>query len=139
MFFKYSRFETNDGKTEFIYRPTVEIVFKYETEFILVEGLIDSGADFTILPLEIAEELRVPLNEKTRTEFYGAGGNTFSVCQSAVKIEHILRQAGFRSLKWENKVYFGASQPTILLGQNGFLNQFRVTLDGIKKQTEIRQ
>ena len=139
MIFKYGAYPKPDSVSEFIYRPTIEIVFKYKEEFILVDALIDSGADFTILPAEMAEALHMPLDKKTKTEFLGAGGNKFIVCQSADKIEYIIRQTGFRSLRWESKVYFGDGQPTILLGQTGFLNRFRVTLDGPRRQIEINQ
>ena len=138
MIFQYSQFPVPDQKGVFIYRTTIPIIFKYKTNFILVEALVDSGADQTILPVEIATALNIPLDESSATYFFGAGGNTFEVYRSQFAIQHSLRAAGFQPIQWSTKVYFAQSQPTILLGQDGFLNRFRVTLDGIKKEIEIR-
>lgn len=135
MKFKYSEYtDTNNIK---IYRPTIPIVFKSKSKFIQMEAIIDSGADFTILPIEIAGILDIKLDGRTKTEFHGAGGNPFPVYPSPVNIEHILRQSGFRTINWQTKVFFAESQPAILLGHKGFLERFRVTLDGKRKEVEI--
>lgn len=137
MLFKYSQYPASNQPGDFIYRPTVDIIFKYNQQFILVEALVDSGSDWTILPLEVADVLGIPVTSNNKTEFNAAGGNTFMVYQPPYMIEHILRQPGFRPFKWKSKVCFAVSQPTILLGQVGFLDRFKVTLNGIKKQLEI--
>lgn len=99
--------------------------------------LIDSGSDWTILPLEVAEVLGLEVKSKSKTEFNAAGGGTFSVYKSSHAIEHILSQTGFRDFKWKSHVCFSVSQPTILLGQIGFLDRFKVILNGMQKTTEI--
>jgi len=137
MIFKYSQYPAPDGKS--IYRPSIPIVFKYRNRFILVEAVIDSGADYTILPIEIAGELGLKLDKRTKSTFFGAGGNPFTVYRSPYKLEHIIRQTGFRSYDWKSFVYFAESQPAILLGHNGFLDQFKVTLNGINKEVEIKK
>lgn len=137
MKFKYS--EYIDDKGGKLYRPTVPIVFKNKSKFIQTEAVIDSGADFTILPIEIAGFLDIKLDGRTKTNFHGAGSNPFPVYPSPIKIEHILRQNGFRTIKWNAKIFFAESQPAILLGQKGFLEKFSVTLDGKNKVTEIKE
>lgn len=136
MKFKYS--EYTDQNNRKIFRPTVPIIFKNKTKFIHTEAIIDSGADFTILPIEIAGILDIKLDAKTKTTFHGAGNNTFTVYPSPEGIEHILRQGGFRTIQWKAKIFFAESQPGILLGHKGFLEKFKVTLDGRKKEVEIR-
>lgn len=135
MKFKYSEYTALDGSK--IFRPTVSIIFKNELKFIHTEAIIDSGADFTILPIEIAGILDIKLDLRARTTFHGAGSNPFTVYPSPLKIELILRQGGFRSIQWKTKVFFAESQPGILLGQNGFLERLKVTLDGQRKEVEI--
>ena len=98
---------------------------------------IDSGADYSILPLEIAGFLDIKIDKRRKTTFQGAGSNPFTVYPSSINIEHILRQSGFRTISWKTKVYFSELQPGILLGQKGFLEYFRVTLDGKRKELEI--
>lgn len=135
MKFKYS--EYTDENNVKIFRPTVPIVFRNKSKFIQTEAIIDSGADFTILPIEIAGILDIKLDGHTKTTFHGAGGNPFPVYPSPINIEHILRQSGFRTINWQTKVFFAESQPAILLGHKGFLEKFRVTLDGKRKEVEI--
>lgn len=135
MKFKYSEYQ--DEKIGKLFRPTLPIVFKYNQKFICTEALIDSGADFTILPIEIAGVLNIKLDGSTKMDFHGAGNNSFTVYPSQVRIEHLIRQDGFRPLVWKTAVYFAESQPAILLGNRGFLENFKVTLDGKKKETEI--
>ena len=135
MKFKYSEYiGPNNTK---IFRPTVPIIFKNKSKFIQTEAIIDSGADFTILPIEIAGILDIKLDVHTKTIFHGAGGNPFTVYPSPVNIEHTLRQGGFRTIQWHTKVFFAESQPGILLGHRGFLEKFKITLDGKKKELEI--
>ncbi|OIO52290.1 hypothetical protein COT40_02180 [Candidatus Peregrinibacteria bacterium CG08_land_8_20_14_0_20_41_10] len=135
MKFKYFQYPAPDSKN--IYRPSIPITFKNGYRFIDVIALIDSGADFTILPLEIAGVLGIELNPQSKISFYGAGDNSFTVYPSPVKIEHILKQIGFRQIVWKTCVYFAESQSTILLGNHGFLDQFEIRLNGKKKELEI--
>jgi len=135
MKFKYS--EYIGGNNIKIFRPTVPIIFKNGSKFIQTEAVIDSGADFTVLPIEIAGILGIKLNVHTKKIFHGAGGNPFPVYPSPANIEHILRQSGFRTISWKTKVFFAESQPAILLGHKGFLEKFRITLDGRRKEVEI--
>ncbi len=104
MKFKYS--EYLDEKGVKIFRPTIPIVFKINSKFIQTEAILDSGADFIILPIEMATILDIKLDINKRMNFFGAGGNSFSVYPSPEKIEHILRQNGFRTIKWSTNVFF---------------------------------
>lgn len=135
MKFKYSEY-SGANKIK-IFRPTVPILFKNKSKFILTEAIIDSGADFTILPIEIAGILGIKLDAHKKTIFYAAGSNPFSVYRSPESIEHVLRQSGFRQITWKSKVYFAESQPGILLGHKGFLENFKIILDGKRKELEI--
>lgn len=135
MKFQYHKCTGPNNQT--LYRPQIPIIFKYENRFVLVKGVIDSGSDCTILPIELASSLNLKLDPKQKTSFIGAGKNSFNVYPSPVKIEHILRQSGFRNIQWKSQVYFAESQPSILLGHQGFLENFKVVLDGKMKETEI--
>ena len=135
MKFKYSEYIDEEGIK--IFRPTVPIIFKNKSKFIQTEAVIDSGADFTILPIEIAGILDIKLDGRTKRTFHGAGSNSFTVYPSPISVEHLIRQGGFRTLAWKTKVFFAEAEPAILLGHKGFLENFRVTLDGKRKEVEI--
>ena len=135
MNFEYSEYVGPDGKT--LYRPAIPIMFKNGKYYILVRAIIDSGADFTILPIETAKQLDVKLDKKT--VFYAAGGNQFSVYKSPIELAYLVRKIGFRSITHKTIVYFAESQTTILLGNHGFLDHLRITLNGPKKRIEIME
>lgn len=135
MKFKYSEYIAADNIK--IFRPTIPIIFKNRSKLIQTEAIIDSGADFTILPIEVAGILDIKLDAHEKKVFHGAGSNPFSVYPSPVNVEHILRQGGFRTITWRKKVFFAESQPAILLGHKGFLEKFRIILDGRRKEVEI--
>lgn len=133
MIFQYSQYKGPHGK--FIYRPEIPIVFKNGKHFIFVRAIIDSGADYIILPIETAGQLNITLTSKS--EFYSAGGNRFTVYKSPLELEYIIRKEGFRNIAQKTVVYFAESQPAILLGNHGFLEKMRITLNGPKKEIEI--
>lgn len=135
MKFSYSEYIGPEGFT--IFRPTIPIIFKNKTKFLQTEALVDSGADFTILPIEIAGILDIKLDLRTKKIFHGAGNNPFTVYHSPIVIEHIIRQGNLPSLRWKSKIFFAEAQPIILLGQKGFLEDFKVIFDGERKQLEI--
>ncbi len=135
MKFSYTQFVTHDGKK--ISRPSVWVFIKYKKHFIFTEGIIDSGSDYIVLPIQFAGELGIKLDIKKKAEFVGTGKNTFIAYPSPDKITYVLRQNGFRNYEISATVYFAESQPAILLGNHGFLDEFKVILDGIHKEVEI--
>ena len=59
--FPYEKFEGIDGKMN--YRPCLPITFSYKNNDIPIgSALVDTGSDFTILPLEIAHVLEIEVN-----------------------------------------------------------------------------
>lgn len=64
MKFQYYRFETPDQKI--FHRPIIPIVFKSENKFVITRGIIDSGSDCTILPIEFAGSLNLKLDPKQK-------------------------------------------------------------------------
>ena len=117
--------------------PLIPVTFKNKKHVMRTIALIDSGADISILPIQIAGELDLKLNPKEKIEINAAGGNTFFVYPSADKIECIIEQKGFRSIALKSKIYFAESAATILLGHNDCLYQLKVVLNGVKKEVEI--
>ena len=135
MLFKYFQQQLPNGQTKSL--PCVLVTFKNKKNKIPVVALIDSGADFSILPIEVAGILGIKLNPKEKIEMNAAGGSTFDVYPSPQPIECIFEQKGFRSIVLRSKVYFTGVAPTILIGHDSLLFQLRVTLDGVRKEVKI--
>ena len=92
---------------------------------VLVEGLLDSGADVTVVPAELATRLRLP--PAGSSVLTGVDGHPWRAVDYSVRVEvaggsEILRAAAFGGL-----VIFGRD----------LLNRARVLLDGPKLATEL--
>lgn len=122
-----------------VFRPMIPVTFKANNEEFKSYSLIDSGSDYTILPIEVAGKFKLDLSAQPRYDILGAGGNVFQIYKSPVELEHVIEKRGFRSIKWKSTVYFAESGSTFLLGQNGFLNKFKIVLNGQNKEVEIVQ
>ena len=122
-----------------VFRPMIPVTFSANGEEFKSYALVDSGADYTVLPIEIAGKLNLKISDQPHYSILGAGGNTFTIYKSPIEIEHKIQKRGFRAVRWKSYIYFAESGSTILLGQNGFLGKFKVTLNGKNKAIEIVQ
>lgn len=120
-----------------IFRPVIPVTFKVQDKQFKSYALIDSGADYTILPIEVAGQLGLKLSAEFRYSMEAAGGSSLNIYRSPVEIKHIIQKSGFRNLEWSSYVYFAESGSTLLLGQKGFLDRFEVRLNGHSKETHI--
>lgn len=122
---------------ERIFRPLIPVTFKHKGLSFKSFALLDSGADYTILPIQVADSLGVALASDLSFQIEGAGGQKFTIYKSPETVDHVLSKRGFRDIKWSCPVYFSESGSTLLLGQKGFLDRFKVTLDGHSRTASI--
>lgn len=135
MIFRYSEFKDECGERFFV--PFVPVFLSLNNDSVFVDALIDSGADYTILPIQLAAEFGFKLSLANRIKIQGAGGNVFQVYKSPEKLGFLIKETGFRDIKWKSFVYFAELQSTILLGQVGFFDHVDVKLSWRKKEIEI--
>ncbi len=64
---------------ERIFRPMIPVSFGVDNNNFNSYCLIDSGADYTILPIEAAKKLNIKLTHENSYRMQGAGGNEFSI------------------------------------------------------------
>ena len=114
----------NVGKSFFgtIYRPVAKVSFKALTLDIWTDTwmVIDTGADFTILPRHLSQKLRVSLERDcVKDETFGVGGEqVIYLCKQKIKakIGDIKRDVPL--------AFFDSSEVPALLGRLGFLETF---------------
>ena len=130
--FPYEKFEGIDGKMN--YRPCLPITFSYKNNDIPIgSALVDTGSDFTILPLEIAHVLKIELDDSQEIRIDCAGGGVFKAMPSLHRIEYLISATGYRSFSWSGTVYFAEREPIILLGHHECLEKFDLTFQGPEK------
>lgn len=107
--------------------------------FPIGNALVDTGADITILPLEISQVLGIELNTEKAINIGSAGGGKFTAIPSKKKIKYSLEHSGFRPIQWNGTVFFAPRQPTILLGQYECLSELKITLDAKNRILKVEK
>ena len=116
-------FEDN-GKRKFghIFRPIAKVTLKSPTTDILVDiwMIVDTGADYTILPRHFSEKLRISLERDCIKDItFGVGGEqTVYFCKNKIKakIGNLERNVPL--------AFLDSNEIPALLGRLGFLETF---------------
>ena len=133
---KFHYIEERGLEEERVFRPFIPITFQYQKIRIDTHGLIDSGSDYTILPMQFAKDLGITLNFQLGYRLSTANEEALAVYKSPVKIQQILREKGHRDIINESHVYFSKINIP-LLGQKGFLENLNVWLKGYSRKITI--
>ncbi|BBO32978.1 aspartyl protease family protein [Lacipirellula parvula] len=136
MKFNYRRYRVQyaDGAgPATVYRPVVPLAIHGPRAMVRRMALVDTGADFTLLPSSLGQELGVAFDAQNMIELTGIGEAVISASPATVAFE--LRQ-GEETVRWQGRAYF-ADQDYLLLGNEGFLEQFRATFDWSQKMLEL--
>lgn len=132
MKFKYRKINLKDpfSNKKYVLRPIIPVSLQYKDKSIYYEALIDTGADFCIFPIELANTLGIKLDPKEIVYFSGVGGQPLKGFITKV----ILR---IDKVNVSTKIVFAASGSTRVLGQRGFFDHFDVKLSHHKQTIEI--
>lgn len=123
MKFHYKKFELPPGeRREFLLKPIIPIFLFHKKNFVRVEALIDSGADFCVFHSEIAEILRIPWKKGDAHKFIGVTGENGYVYFHSLKL---------KIGKWIKTIQAGftddlSEQSYGILGQEDFFEFFNV-------------
>jgi predicted aspartyl protease len=135
MKFSYRRYrvETASEQVQIVYRPVVPITIHGPKASIELFGLVDTGADFTMLPWKLVDLLGILPDHSRPAEVTGFGDSTGIAIPAEVELE---LGRGRTTYRWSAEAYFG-DQEYLLLGNEGFLEFFIATFDGGKKTLEL--
>lgn len=115
-----------------ITRPIIPIMIKSATMVIFYYGLIDSGADYCIFSLEIANKLGLTLSDKNKVQFIGVGREKVKGFWKEIEMKigdkTYVTKAIFAEIS-----EFGHG----VLGQKGFFDHFDVKLSYKKQLVDI--
>ena len=117
--------------------PIVPITLSYQGRSLRTEGLLDSGANVSLFPAEIAEYLRVPLEKGRSISLSGIGGRILGYRH---EIDLAVNATHFKAA-----VVFSAEFVSSfnILGRDSFFEQFQITfnerLKFVEMETNIRR
>lgn len=133
MKFKYLKYSLKDplNKNKFLYRPIIPLSIGNTSNSVRFEALIDSGADFSIFPIEIAEKINISPKNKERIYFSGIGERV-----NEGFIAQVYLNIGKNIVK--TKVIFSSVlEVSGVLGQHGFFDKFIIRFDLTGKEIEL--
>lgn len=133
MEFNYIERESDLGT---LHVPTLPISLN---GFPVGHAMIDTGADVTILPMEVNTLLGMELDQEHSIDMFSAGGGRFTAIPAAKKIRYSLEHSGFRPIVWLGTAFFAPRQPTILLGHYQCLEQLNLCFRGRKRTLSVEQ
>jgi hypothetical protein len=117
---------------QLIYEPIILVKFVGPHTSYLIRGLIDTGASMTLLPRDYMSRLGIPLGERI---LLGTAASALRVTLGDVDLEVRSRRS---CIRWSARVGFVPRVDNVaLLGHAGFLEYFRVVLDGPRKQVSL--
>lgn len=135
MEFPYVRGEGTFGP---VYRPNLPVTLSYGTKnFRLGHALVDTGADMTVLPLDIAHYLEIELDDSRTVRIEGAGGGVFVAMPSSRKIGYAIEQKGHRPVCWQGVAYLAGEQPLALLGHFDCLEKLDLQFFGAQRLLRV--
>lgn len=134
MKFKYRRINLKDpfSNKKYILRPIIPVSLRHKGKSIYYEALIDTGADFCIFPIELANNLGIDIKKHRIIYFSGVGGDPIK----GFIVEVIL---GIGEIDLLTKIVFSEAGITRVLGQRGFFDHFDVKLSYKNQSIEIQQ
>jgi predicted aspartyl protease len=134
MRFPYRRYDVKPSaerpEATAIYRPVIPIrVFGPEGQLSLF-GLLDTGADATVLPAFVAQRLGVHLQPQ-QASYRAVGGSVVAVSFGTIELE--VRQSD-EAHRWSAQVGFLDERTVAVLGHAGFLERFDATFRAARRE-----
>lgn len=111
--------------------PIVPILLSHQSRSLRTEGLLDSGANTSLFPAEVAEYLGVSLEAGKGVYLSGIGGRILGYRHEVSLTIGVV--------EFETSVVFSAEFTSFfnLLGRDNFFEQFRITFDEHLKFVEL--
>jgi hypothetical protein len=118
-----------------VYRPSIPVRVVGPLGDASLLGLVDTGADATILPAFLIERLGIPVDRGVYSRFRGVGDQVVRVIYGALELEI---GSDRRSYRWPATVGFLEGRHVAILGHTAFLEHFRATFDGARRALTLR-
>ena len=106
-------------------RPVIPIILKHKGEILETPALIDSGADFNVFPLDLAEALEINLKGAKKVVFRGIGNKALELTGYMAIVTLMIAGRG-KSQEFDAPVIFTDELPEnghALLGETGFFDK----------------
>ncbi len=135
--FKYKQITRPDSFPSEV-APVIPLTLIGQKEKIDVIGLLDSGADFSFIPYELAEVLGLNMSDKPQ-EIGGISGTVLAIPTTI----NINVKKGNENYTFPVNVYVSTKEMQdefpILIGRDGFFEQFKITFIEAEKRIHLKK
>ena len=131
---KWMRQKTRTGT---IHRPVIDLLFRENSGHNLYTFIVDSGADISLAPRQLAE--RIGLNWTSGSKITLTGISPKPECSLEGRIHRVGAIIPDLALEMSLPICFANGNAPYLLGREKFFDQFKVTFDKTKRKTSFRR
>ncbi len=131
---KWMRQKTRAGT---VYRPVIDLLFSERTGHNLYSFIVDSGADITLAPRQLAERIGLDWNKGSKVTLTGISPKP--ECSLEGRIHRITALIPDIAIELNLSTCFAYGNAPYLIGREGFFDEFDVTLDKRRRRTIFRR
>jgi predicted aspartyl protease len=135
MNFKYKSLPRKGGPPR--KTPTIPVTLMGPDDSIDIVAILDSGADISVLPLEVGEQLGLDLT-KNRSPCGGIGGEV-DTAEDHVRIRVAQGHENYTFDIPVKVVLDSSSSIPVLLGREGFFEKFEITFDENREKISLKR
>lgn len=141
MKWSYSEFEVDSSRicpAGVVYRPIAHVGIAGSNGSVYLRALIDTGADHTLVPYSVADQVGAKLFDDESNSVEGISGHEVIVVPGEIELELI---DDVETVKWTTVIGFAQfaapEDECSVLGHAGCLEYFLATFDGVNRSVEL--
>ena len=120
-------------RTGTVYRPVIDLLFNEKIGRNLYSFIVDSGADFSLAPRQLAERIGLDWDKGSKITLSGISPKP--ECTLEGRIHTVSALVPDLALELALPVCFASSDAPLLIGREGFFDEFDITLDKTRRRT----
>ena len=114
------------------WRPFTTAVLSYKDKLVELDFLVDSGADFTVVPKSVGEQLGFETPTKSVDHFMGAGGGVVPYVLKRVRLQ-------IGEIPIIGRIAWALEEVTPVLGRLDVFDQLSVSFDRQRKRVIFKR
>jgi len=120
-------------RTGTVYRPVIDLLFNEKIGRNLYSFIVDSGADISLAPRQLAERIGLDWDKGSKITLSGISPKP--ECTLEGRIHTVSALVPDLALELALPVCFASSDAPLLIGREGFFDEFDITLDKTRRRT----
>jgi hypothetical protein len=132
--FKYTQSLATDSKGHFLSRPLLEVELRGPQRTVTVLGLLDSGADMSLMNIRYAQALGIALDKLPTKDFVGISDARVPTyfTEVPIMVKH------FSDVLYLPVAFADSPSVDVLLGQEEFFDAFRIRFEKDRDVFELQ-